>query len=107
MDSNFTAVLKDLISKIYKDCKNTQISQNTLNSITLKTESVFYKLLEKLSLMHKSLLEEEGPSVRRNQLHLPCLHPQNSSSVLLAAEILGMDEDVICRVRSTMNTHND
>jgi hypothetical protein len=102
LGSNFTAVLKDQISNIYKECKGTQIDQNDLNSIYSKTESVFYQLLEKLSLMHKLLLEEEGPSVWRNQLHLPCVKAQNSESVLLAAEILGIDEDLISRVRARL-----
>jgi hypothetical protein len=88
-----------LISKIYREKKKTEIPLETLNSIYSRSEFVFYKLLDKLALMQKLILEEEGPQVRRNQLHIPSLNPQNSSSVILAASTLRVDESVLLSLR--------
>lgn len=60
---------------------------------------MFYKLLDKLGLMQKLLVQEEGPVLRRNQLHPPSLNPQNASSVILAASTLKVDECILTSLR--------
>lgn len=88
-----------MIAKIYNDCKDTEINDQTLNSIYIKVESIFYRLLDKLGLMQKLLLEEEGPDVRRNHFYVPVLNPQNSSSVILAANTLEIDDCVSAEMK--------
>ena len=93
-----------MITRIYNnEIKNTEIIPDIFY-ISQKTENMFTKLMDKLALMHKLLLEEEGPCAWRNQLHLPCLKPQNSSSVLLAASILELPEFIIDRVKTRVNS---
>ena len=93
--------MTQLISDFYRDKKKTQIPVEILNSIYKRLEIFFYKLLEKLALMQKLMLEQDGPQIRRHQLYVPSLNPQNSLSVILAARALRVDESVISKIEET------
>lgn len=87
--------MTQLISEMYRERNKTQIPAEILNCIYKRSEIFFYKLLDKLALMQKLMLEDDGPQILRNQLCVPSLNPQNSASVILAARALRVDESVL------------